>query len=95
MPTYFIIMFRYEEDAKKVYEVLPKRLGKYGLEIEPSKTRILPFGRFKGTKETFDFLGFTHFYNKTRTGKYTVGHKISKKKKENKVSSNNEMAKRK
>lgn len=77
----FIIMFRFEEDAKKVYEVLPKRLGKFGLEIEPDKTRILPFGRFKGTKKTFDFLGFTHFNNKTRTGKYTVGHKISKKKK--------------
>ena len=78
----FIIMFRFEEDAKKVYEVLPKRLGKFSLEIEPEKTRILPFGRFKGTKETFDFLGFTHFNSKTRTGKYTVGHKISKKKKE-------------
>ena len=77
----FIIMFRFEDDAKKVYEVLPKRLGKFGLEIEPNKTRILPFGRFKGTKETFDFLGFTHYNSKTRTGKYTVGHKISKKKK--------------
>lgn len=77
----YIIMFQYEEDANRVYEVLPKRLGKFGLEVEPSKTRILPFGRFKGTKETFDFLGFTHFNSKTRTGKYTVGHKISKKKK--------------
>lgn len=80
----FIIMFQFEDDAKKVYEVLAKRLGKFGLEIEPNKTRILPFGRFKGTKETFDFLGFTHYNSKTRTGKYTVGHKISKKKKKSK-----------
>lgn len=76
----FIIMFQFEDDAKRVYEVLPQRLGKFGLEIEPNKTRILPFGRFKGTKDTFDFLGFTHYNSKTRTGKYTVGHKISKKK---------------
>lgn len=80
----FIIMFQFEYDAKRVYEVLPKRLGKFGLEIEPNKTRILPFGRFKGTKDTFDFLGFTHYNSKTRTGKYTVGHKISKKKKKSK-----------
>lgn len=80
----FIIMFQFEDDAKRVYEVLPQRLGKFGLEIEPNKTRILPFGRFKGTKDTFDFLGFTHYNSKTRTGKYTVGHKISKKKKKSK-----------
>ena len=80
----FIIMFQFEDDAKRVYEVLPQRLGKFGLEIEPNKTRILPFGRFKGTKDTFDFLGFTHYNSKTRTGKDTVGHKISKKKKKSK-----------
>lgn len=83
----FIIMFKNEKDAKKVYEVLPKRLGKFGLEIEPNKTRILPFGRYKGTRETFDFLGFTHFNSMTRTGKYTIGRKISKKKKKAKFQS--------
>ena len=74
-------MFQYEEDAKLTYECLIKRLAKYGLEMEQSKTRILPFGRFKGTNETFDFLGFMHYNGITKTGKYTVGHKISKKKK--------------
>ena len=77
----FLIMFQYEKEAKKVYEVLIKRLNKFGLEIEQEKTRILPFGRFKGTKETFDFLGFMHYNGTTKTGKYTVGHKMSKKKK--------------
>ena len=77
----FIIMFQYENEAKEVYQMLIERLAKFGLEMEQEKTRILPFGRFKGTKETFDFLGFMHYNGITRTGKYTVGHKMSKKKK--------------
>ena len=77
----FIIMFQYENEANQVYQMLIERLAKFGLEIEQDKTRILPFGRFKGTNETFDFLGFMHYNGKTRTGKYTVGHKMSKKKK--------------
>ena len=76
----FIIMFQYEEETKMVYKELINRLAKFGLEIEEDKTRILPFGRFKGTRETIDFLGFTHYNKKTRTGKYMVGHKMSKKK---------------
>lgn len=76
----FLIMFQYENEAREVYSMLVERLAKFGLEMEKDKTRILPFGRYKGTKETFDFLGFTHYNGITRTGKYTVGHKISKKK---------------
>lgn len=76
----FLIMFQYENEAKQVYELLIKRLATFGLEMEQEKTRILPFGRYKGTKETFDFLGFMHYNGTTRTGKYTVGHKMSKKK---------------
>jgi group II intron reverse transcriptase/maturase len=77
----FIIMLQYENEAKKVYEVLKKRLTKFGLELAEDKTRIIPFGRFKGTTETFDFLGFTHINGKTReSGKYVVKHKTSKKK---------------
>ena len=76
----FIIMFQYEEEANKVYEILKERLAKFGLELEEYKTKIIPFGRFKGTNETFDFLGFMHYNGITRTGKYTVGHKMSKKK---------------
>lgn len=76
----FIIMFQYEEEAKQVYRVLVKRLAQYGLEMEQEKTKIIPFGRYKGTKDKFDFLGFTHYNGVTRTGKYMVGHKMSKKK---------------
>ena len=77
----FVIMFEYEDEACRVYEVLKKRLDKFGLELAEDKTRILPFGRNSKTKDTFDFLGFTHVNSKTRAGKYTVGHLISKKKK--------------
>lgn len=80
----FIIMCQYENEARKVYDVLFKRFAKFKLELEGSKTKILPFGRYKGTNETFDFLGFTHFNMKGRNGKYTVGHRITKKKKRQK-----------
>lgn len=76
----FIVMFEYEKEAKSFYEVLKKRLLKFGLEVEENKTRILSFGRLKGSKESFDFLGFTHINAKTRKGKYIVKHKTSKKK---------------
>ena len=76
----FIIMFQHENDARKVFEVLPKRFSKFGLELAEDKTKILPFGRFKGTKETFDFLGFTFINGKTMTGKYRPVIKTSKKK---------------
>lgn len=83
----FLIMFQYEEEARFVYHNLHERFEKFGLEMEESKTRIIPFGRFKGTKDTFDFLGFMHYNGITRTGKYTVGHKMSKKKKKQKKES--------
>ena len=76
----FIVMFQYENEAKAFYEVLKKRLSKFKLELEENKTRIIPFGRLKGSKETFDFLGFTHINGKTRKGKYLVKHITSKKK---------------
>ena len=76
----FLIMFQYEEEAIKVLELLRTRLGKFGLEVAEDKTRILPIGRFKGTKEDFDFLGFTFFNTKTRGGKYRLGIRTSKKK---------------
>ena len=77
----FIIMFEYENEAKAVYEALKARLAKFGLKLAEDKTRILPFGRNSKTRDTFDFLGFTHVNSKTRNGQYTVGHLISSKKK--------------
>jgi len=76
----FLLMFQYENEAKMVLGLLKIRLEKFGLEVAQDKTRILPIGRFKGTKEDFDFLGFTLFNTKTRSGKYIVGVRTSKKK---------------
>lgn len=76
----FLLMFQYENEARLVMDALKIRLGKFGLELAEDKTRILPIGRFKGTKEDFDFLGFTFFNTKTRGGHYRLGVRTSKKK---------------
>jgi hypothetical protein len=76
----FLIMFQYENEAKKVMKVLRKRLAKFSLELAEDKTRILPYRRFEGTKESFDFLGFTFYNARTRKGGYRVGIHTSKKK---------------
>lgn len=76
----FLMLFQYENEAKAVMEALKKRLSKFDLEVAEDKTRILPIGRFKGTKEDFDFLGFTFFNTHTRGGKYRLGVRTSKKK---------------
>lgn len=76
----FLILFQYEDEARAVLGVLRKRLEKFSLEVAEDKTRILPIGRFKGTKEEFDFLGFTFYNTKTRGGKYRLGVRTSEKK---------------
>jgi RNA-directed DNA polymerase len=83
----FIMGFACEEDARRVLEVLPKRFGKYGLTIHPDKTRLAPFvgpGRPKrGSQEpgdrpgTFDFLGFTHHWGRSRKGNVVVMRQTS------------------
>lgn len=70
----FIITFEREDDARRVQGVLDKRLGKYGLSLHPDKTRLLPFrrppsGQSSGKgPSTFDFLGFTFYWARTRNG---------------------------
>jgi len=85
----FVVCFQYEHDAIKFRRGLVKRLGKFGLEVEPSKTRVIKFGRFaeqnskaKGERpETFDFLGFTHYCSRSLDGKrYRMKRKTSRKK---------------
>jgi len=76
----FLILFQYENEAQLVMNGLKDRLGKFSLEVAEEKTRILPMGRFKGTKEDFEFLGFTFFNTVTRDGKYRLGVRTSKKK---------------
>lgn len=86
----FVIMFTHEEDARRVMEVLPKRFGKYGLTLHPDKTRLIPFRRppYKAAGDadgwanrpgTFDLLGFTHYWGRTRRGGWAVMRKTASK----------------
>lgn len=76
----FVVLFQYESEANNFYITLKERLAKFNLELEENKSRIIPFGKYKGTKDTFDFLGFTHINGKNRKGKYKLIHHTSKKK---------------
>ena len=76
----FILMFQYENEARCFLKALRERMNKFGLELETTKTRIIPFGRFKGTKNNFSFLGFTFYNGKTVNGKYRPVVKTDKKK---------------
>jgi group II intron reverse transcriptase/maturase len=80
-----VLLFEYEEDARRVMDVLPKRFGKYGLTLHPNKTRLVAFKRPDRMKRkrgsddgpdepgTLDFLGFTiHWGKSPRTGKWVV-----------------------
>lgn len=79
-----VMGFEAEEDARKVMEVLPKRMGRFGLKTHEEKTRLLYFGRSMGKgkdrKEpgSFDFLGFTHYWSKSRRGYPIVKRKTAK-----------------
>ena len=66
----FVVLFQYENEAKEFYNELIERLAKFGLEVATDKTRILPFGRYKGGKDKFDFLGFEFHNGKTIKGIY-------------------------
>jgi RNA-directed DNA polymerase len=85
----FVVCFQYETEALKFRRELASRLGKFGLEVEPAKTRVVKFGRFavqnakaKGERpETFDFLGFTHYCGTRRDGKgFRMKRKTARKK---------------
>src|SRR5262249_34574349 len=71
-----------------VLAVLPKRFGKYGLTIHPDKTRLLPFvrpdrsppasgGQAGSPSGSFDFLGFTHYWSRSKKGSWVVKRKTA------------------
>jgi len=78
------IAFSREDDARRVLEVLPKRFGRYGLTLHPEKTRLVPFGRPRHDDDndpegpgSFDLLGFTHYWGKSRRGSWVVKRKTA------------------
>jgi len=81
----FVIAFAEERDARRVEEVLPKRVARFGLQLHPEKTRLVRFQapRGKGSPPRFDepsaftFLGFTHYWGKSRKGNWVVKRKTA------------------
>ena len=84
----FVVCFENESEARAFGVALRKRMDEFGLTISEEKSKIIEFGRCacqKASKygmkcETFDFLGFTHFCDKTRRGRFKLGRKTSRKK---------------
>jgi RNA-directed DNA polymerase len=85
----FVVCFQNREDAMRFLGELEERLEKFGLEIEPTKTKVVEFGKWaernaraRGEKPgTFDFLGFTHYCSRTRDGKRFRMKRVTAKKK--------------
>jgi group II intron reverse transcriptase/maturase len=83
-----VAVFETEEDARRVLAVLPKRFGKYGLRLHPDKTRLVRFHRPKYEPHqkkddpthpgSFDLLGFTHYWGRSRKGYWVVKRKTAK-----------------
>ena len=74
-----VLAFTDECDARRVNEVLSKRMAKYGLTLHPDKTRLVPFGRPDMGRPprdrrpgTYDFLGFTHYWGLSRKGHWVI-----------------------
>lgn len=79
-----VLVFAWEDDARRVLEVLPKRFENFGLQLHPEKTRLVRFKRpekhapdEKGPG-SFDFLGFTHYWGKSRKANNVVWQKTAK-----------------
>jgi group II intron reverse transcriptase/maturase len=92
----FAMGFQYEQDARAMHAALAARLGEFGLELHPEKTRVLRFGRFaqrdsaldgRGRPETFDFLGFTHICAQGPDGRFRLIRRTSRKKRQTKQAS--------
>ena len=83
----FVICFQYREDALRVEDALRHRLAKFGLTLEPTKTKLVEFGRFaqrhagkhgRSRPETIYFLGLTLYCTRNRKGNFKVGMRTEK-----------------
>ena len=78
----FVMGFSLEQDARRVLEVLPKRFAKYGLTLHPEKTRLVRFEKpdinGKNETESFDFLGFTHHWERSLKGFWVIKRRTAK-----------------
>jgi group II intron reverse transcriptase/maturase len=97
----FLCMVQKIEEARYIEQALRERFAEFDLELHPEKTRVISFGRYerenaekqKRKANTFDFVGFTHYCDKSRKGKFIVGRKTSRKKFRKKCEQMNEWLK--
>ena len=81
----FVIGFERREDAQRVVEVLGKRMERFGLKLHPEKTRLIAFERPEAGQRggkgpgTFEFLGFTMYWRRTRSGRWQMWCKTRSK----------------
>jgi len=76
----FVMCFMHKADAERVLAVLDKRVGRFGLQLHPDKTRLVDFRPRQSVGEieestlptTFNFLGFTHVWGHSRRGSAVV-----------------------
>lgn len=77
----FVIACEHESDAQRIFAALPKRFAEHGLELHPTKTRLIPFQRppYSGgldrMPESWHFLGFTHYWSRSHRGYWIVKKK--------------------
>jgi len=83
----FVLCFQYRADALRVQKALCQRLRKFGLTLEPTKTKLVEFGRFaqrharkrgRNRPQTIYFLGFTLYCTRNRNGNFRVGLRTEK-----------------
>lgn len=74
----YIMGFEYKEDAERVMAVIFKRFAKYGLALHPEKTKLIAFAP-GNSGQVFTFLGFTHYWGKSRKGNWVVKRRTSSK----------------
>ncbi|MQH38717.1 group II intron reverse transcriptase/maturase, partial [Escherichia coli] len=81
-----VFTFELFSEAKRFFRRLPKRLNKYGLELHCDKSQLIPAGHIAAMRAnqsgkrlpTFNFLGFTCYWGKTRKGHWRL--KLSSRK---------------
>jgi RNA-directed DNA polymerase len=82
----FVAAFQYQEEAERFYQELGSRLGKFGLEVAPEKTRVIPFHHQHNRGRTsFDFLGFEFRWGADRAGKPHLKRRTARKKLRNSI----------
>jgi group II intron reverse transcriptase/maturase len=84
----FVICVQHQDEAERILAALSERLGAFGLQLSPTKTRLIEYGRSaaqnaarRGERPaTFNFLGFTHYVDQTRQGRFKVGRTTDRRK---------------